>query len=167
MTSEHELLEHAEHLIARSTTGILATADDEGRPWMRWMTGVLSSGRPWQLFTLSSARTRKVGHIRANPCVSWLFSDPDRETVVTLRGRAEVEGSPLAVQQVWDRLSRMAERTDLSSLCWDDAGGTVAITSRIERLELVSVAAGLTEPRCMTFPADGGEPAFAASEDAG
>lgn len=42
------------------------------------------------LITLTSVHTHKVANIRANPFVEWLFTMPDRKSMIYFEGKAEI-----------------------------------------------------------------------------
>jgi len=69
--------------------GVLTTVTTAGRPHASWM-GTVCTPDLMHLITLTGAHTDKVANIRANPEVEWMFTSPDRETVIYFEGRAEI-----------------------------------------------------------------------------
>jgi len=69
--------------------GILTTVSANGRPHATWM-GSVTTPDFVSLITLTGAHTNKVANIRANPFVEWMFTMPDRKTIIYFEGRAQV-----------------------------------------------------------------------------
>ncbi len=69
--------------------GLLTTVTPEGRPHATWM-GTVSTPDFVHLITLTGTHTDKVANIRANPGVEWMFTSPDRKTLVYFEGTAEI-----------------------------------------------------------------------------
>lgn len=98
---------HAEHVVrlARQLAdgrrpGLLATIDAAGTPQMRWMQTLSLDEFP-HLYALCSPSSRKVGQIRANPRVSWIFTSESGDMVVNLSGRANIVVDPAEINRVW------------------------------------------------------------------
>lgn len=68
---------------------LLTTVNSEGRPHATWM-GVVSTLDFTHLITLTGAHTDKVGNIKGNPKVEWMFTMPDRKTIIYFEGTAEI-----------------------------------------------------------------------------
>ncbi len=69
--------------------GILTTADAEGRPHATWM-GSVTTPDLVDLITLTSVHSHKVANIRANPNVEWMFTMPDRKSMIYFAGTARI-----------------------------------------------------------------------------
>jgi len=69
--------------------GLLSTVSPMGLPHSTWM-GCFCTPDFAHLITLTGIHTEKVTNIKVNPGVEWMFSSPDRLTVVYLQGRAEI-----------------------------------------------------------------------------
>lgn len=75
--------------------GILTTADAEGRPHATWM-GSVTTPDLVDLITLTSSHSHKVANIRANPNVEWMFTMPDRKSMIYFSGKAEIIADDIA-----------------------------------------------------------------------
>ncbi|CAN5699569.1 hypothetical protein BH11VER1_BH11VER1_38600 [soil metagenome] len=69
--------------------GILTTADAGGRPHATWM-GSVTTPDLVDLITLTSAHSHKVANIQANPNVEWMFTMPDRKSMIYFAGTARI-----------------------------------------------------------------------------
>jgi general stress protein 26 len=68
---------------------VLTTVDGTGRPHAAWM-GTITTPDFVHLITLTGVHTDKVANIRSNPLVEWMFTAPDRRTIIYFEGHAEV-----------------------------------------------------------------------------
>jgi general stress protein 26 len=68
---------------------VLTTADATGRPHATWV-GTVTTPDFAHLITLTGSQTEKVANIRGNPNVEWMFTSPDRNTIIYFQGQAEV-----------------------------------------------------------------------------
>jgi general stress protein 26 len=69
--------------------GILTTADAHGRPHATWM-GSVTTPDMVDLITLTSLHSHKVANIHANPHVEWMFTLPDRKSMIYFSGKARI-----------------------------------------------------------------------------
>lgn len=69
--------------------GILSSVDADGRPHAAWM-GTVCTPDSEHLITLTGVNTDKAANIRANPKVEWMFTAPDRKTIIYLEGHADI-----------------------------------------------------------------------------
>lgn len=69
--------------------GILTTISANGQPHAAWM-GTVSTPDFVHLITLTGTHTDKAANIRANPRVEWMFTAPDRKTVIYFEGHADL-----------------------------------------------------------------------------
>jgi general stress protein 26 len=68
---------------------VFTTVDATGRPHAAWM-GTVTTPDFVHLITLTGTHTDKVANIRCNPQVEWMFTAPDRKTIIYFEGHAEV-----------------------------------------------------------------------------
>ena len=102
--TRHEILEVLETILNEAHTAVLATADEDGRPRMRWMTPALIRGRSGAVFSVTSPGFTKVHQLAARPEVEWLFQTPVLDTIVTVRGRINVIENPSLLSEVLEAL---------------------------------------------------------------
>ena len=91
-------------LIDRAEALLFVTVGAEGFPRARPMILVLRDGTT--LWFATSAASRKVGEIRANPHVTVLALDRGGFNHASLSGRAEVVGDPEARARLWREVWR-------------------------------------------------------------
>lgn len=60
--------------------------------------GTLSSPSITTLFTITSPDSRKVVNVLENPNVEWMFTNPSREEVAYLRGKARIVHDPEEIE---------------------------------------------------------------------
>jgi general stress protein 26 len=113
--------------------GILSTVDQDGFPQSRWMATISFSDFP-DLYTLTSATSRKVAQIQANPLVQWMFFNDALTFVVNLAGRAELFlHDALAMKRVWEQIADRSRAYFLKNPASD--GGFVVIRTKVEKIE--------------------------------
>jgi general stress protein 26 len=135
-----ELTELAQRLVGGRPLGVLTTVDADGAPHARWMATLTIENFP-RLVTLTSATSAKVRHIRANPCVNWLFSTEDLTIVLNLAGRAQVHTDTVIVKRAWKAIHDKSHPYFLNSL---QGRPTIAvIETLIERIECTTPASGI------------------------
>jgi general stress protein 26 len=91
-------------LIDRAEALLLITAGAEGFPRVRPMILVLREGAT--LWFVTSAASRKVGEIRANPCVTVVALDRGGLSHASLSGRAEVVAEQETRARLWHEVWR-------------------------------------------------------------
>jgi len=144
--NREQLIRMATELLKGNNPGILSTIDQGGFPQSRWMATMSFDDFP-DLYTLTSARSRKVAQIQEHPMVHWIFSNHDLSFVVNLSGRAELFlRDSETMKQVWTQI------TDKSRAFFLVEGpGFAVIHTRVEMIEC-------TIPRKMlSFLIDPGE----------
>ena len=80
----------------------LATVTEDGKPWVRYVTGWGLEDLTIQFVT--SLSSRKVGHIRHNPEVHLICGAKDAESLVThlqISGRAQFTTAEEVRQRYW------------------------------------------------------------------
>ena len=89
-----EIMHRIETILEAHGTGLLATVDDAGAPHVRWLTPAVLRDRPGAIYALTAPRFAKVGQVRANPRVEWMFQTPSLAEVITARGKMNVVDNP-------------------------------------------------------------------------
>jgi len=102
--NKREVLATLQMILNEVHTAVLATADREGRPHLRWMTPALIAGREGTIFAVTSPGFEKVRHLEVHPEVEWLFQTPLLDTIVTVRGRMNVVDNPSILAEVLEAL---------------------------------------------------------------
>ncbi|HEY8966652.1 MAG TPA: pyridoxamine 5'-phosphate oxidase family protein [Candidatus Methylacidiphilales bacterium] len=120
------------HLIDGSHPGVLATVDDAGIPRMRWMASLSFEAFPY-LYTMTSAESRKIAHIRSHPGVSWMFFNQSLSLVVNLTGRAEVLEDARSIRDAWNQV-RDKKHSYFLKNCTEGPACAV-VRTRVERIE--------------------------------
>ncbi len=113
---------------------LLASADEEGKPHATWMATVASTGER-QFVTLTSPDSRKVANIRSNPKVEWLFSSPDRFTMVYTEGTAQIILSPEEIRFYWNLMKKKDQAFFLDS--YNSGMGFAIVRTEVESVSLV------------------------------
>ena len=106
---KNEMLYHLDSIVAESQVGVLATADPDGRPAMRWMTVAVINGRPGSLFAVTSPTFRKVAHLEVNPEVEWMIQTRDLGRILNLKGRMTPVDNPSLKSEVLESIGRRLE----------------------------------------------------------
>ena len=100
-----QLIRIARELLRGDNPGILSTVDQSGFPQSRWMATMSFDDFP-DLYTLTSARSRKVAQIQEHPIVHWMFSNNDLSFIVNLTGRAEIYlHEAEAMKRIWRQVA--------------------------------------------------------------
>ena len=88
------LLNILESILDEVKTAVLASVDTEGRPSMRWVSPAVVRGRVGALYMVTSAKSKKVQHLKSNPQVQWLFQTRPLDRIITVDGRVNVVDNP-------------------------------------------------------------------------
>jgi general stress protein 26 len=103
--NREQLIRMATELLKGNNPGILSTIDQTGFPQSRWMATMSFDDFP-DLYTLTSARSRKVAQIQEHPMVHWIFSNHDLSFIVNLTGRAEIYLHEAdAMKRIWRQIT--------------------------------------------------------------
>ena len=81
-------------IIEAHGTGLLATADQDGTPHLRWLTPTLLRERAGAIYAITAPRFAKVVQVRKNPRVEWMFQTPTLDEIVSIRGAINVVENP-------------------------------------------------------------------------
>ena len=79
-----------ETIIEEAKTAMLATADENGQPFMRWMTPTLLRDRPGAIYAVTSPEFRKSSHLAANPKVQWMFQTRLLDRIASVTGLVNI-----------------------------------------------------------------------------
>lgn len=113
---------------------LLTSADEEGKPHATWMATVAPTGKR-QFVTLTSPDSRKVANIRSNPKVEWLFSSPDRFTMVYTEGSAQIILSPEEIRFYWNLMKQKDQAFFLDS--YNSGMGFAIVRTEVDAVSLV------------------------------
>jgi general stress protein 26 len=131
--NREQLVRMARELLKGNNPGILSTVDQSGFPQSRWMATMSFDDFP-DLYTLTSARSRKVAQIQQHPIVHWMFSNHDLSFVVNLTGRAEIYlHEAEAMKRIWRQIADKSRAYFLGDPV--KGPGFVVIHTKIEKIE--------------------------------
>ena len=123
----------ARQLLKGGNPGILSTIDRSGFPQSRWMATMSFDDFP-DLYTLTSATSRKVAHIQEHPTVHWMFSNQDLSFIVNLTGKAEIYLHEAAeMERIWRQVADKSRAYFLGDSAKDS--GFVMIHTKVETIE--------------------------------
>jgi pyridoxamine 5'-phosphate oxidase len=91
--NKSDVLQLLREIIDDARTAVLATADADGGPRMRWVSPALLKGHPDSIFMITSSHFTKVNHIQRNPVVEWMFQTKALTKIVNVRGEISVLSS--------------------------------------------------------------------------
>ena len=106
---KNKILSRLAGLVEESQVAVMATADSEGKPYMRWMTPAVIDGRPASLFAVTSPKFRKIKQLEANPLVEWMIQTRDLNHIINLRGRITVVDNPSLKSEVLESIGKRLE----------------------------------------------------------
>ena len=102
--NREQIISMARRLLRADNVGMFCTIDENGSPQARWMATMSFEDFP-DLYTLTSARSRKVAQVQANPAVHWVFSNRDLTFIVNLTGSAEIYlHEAEAMKRIWQQI---------------------------------------------------------------
>ena len=120
-------------LLKGNNPGILTTVDLSGFPQSRWMATMSFDDFP-NLYTLTSATSRKVAQIQEHPIVDWMFSNRDLSFIVNLTGRAGIFlRDAETMKRVWQQIVDKSRAFFLGDSV--DDRGFVVIHTKVEMIE--------------------------------
>lgn len=90
----------ARDIVGKARYATLITIDAQGQPQAR-IVDPLSPEEDWTIWVGTSARTRKVAEIAANPRVTLLYFDAARESYVTFVATAALVRDPAENAKRW------------------------------------------------------------------
>jgi general stress protein 26 len=133
LNKREQIISMAGQLLKGDNPGILSTVDQSGFPQSRWMATMSFHDFP-DLYTLTSARSRKVAQIQEHPIVHWMFSNHDLSFIVNLTGRAEIYlHEAEAMKRIWRQIADKSRAYFLGDSV--KGPGFVVIHTKIEMIE--------------------------------
>jgi general stress protein 26 len=133
LKNRDQIIGMARQLLKGNNPGILSTIDQSGFPQSRWMATMSFDDFP-DLYTLTSATSRKVAQIQRNPIVHWMFSNQDLTFVVNLTGRAEIYLHEAdAMKRIWRQITDKSRAFFLGDSV--KGPGFVVIHTKVELIE--------------------------------
>jgi hypothetical protein len=88
------ILGRIQEILYAHGAGILATVGEDGKPHVRWLAPHVFPTQPHVIYALTVPSFPKIGHLRSNPHVEWMFQSPSLDEVLTARGRVNVVNNP-------------------------------------------------------------------------
>jgi general stress protein 26 len=143
--SKHDALTEAVRVVNSTLLGVMVTIDEQGQPQPRWM-GAASTDRLRYVYCLTAKNTRKLAHLAVHPQTTWMFTSESNDGVVTLSGKAQAIASPLATQEVWDRLLEIGEPFLVSTMGQNSTTELVAVQTIVNRVEFLCPKLGVYDP---------------------
>jgi general stress protein 26 len=132
-TSREQVISMARQLLKGNNPGILSTVDQSGFPQSRWMATMSFDDFP-DLYTLTSATSRKVAQIQEHPIVHWMFSNQDLTFIVNLTGSAEIYLHEAdAMKRIWHQIADKSRAFFLGDSV--KGPGFVVIHTKVEMIE--------------------------------
>ena len=128
-----QILSMARRLLRADNVGMFCTIDESGFPQARWMATMSFDDFP-DLYTLTSARSRKVAQVQAHSTVHWVFSNRDLTFIVNLTGSAEIYlHEAEEMKRIWQQI---ADRSRAFFMQDPAKGpGFVVIHTKVETIE--------------------------------
>jgi general stress protein 26 len=131
--NREQIISLARELLQGGNPGILSTVDQSGFPQSRWMATMSFDDFP-DLYTLTSATSRKVAQIQEHPIVNWMFSNQDLSFIVNLTGRAEIYLHEAdAMKRIWHQIADKSRAFFLGDSV--KGPGFVVIHTKVEIIE--------------------------------
>lgn len=137
--TERDVKEKIAEIFNGSTLSTLATIDENGRPWTRFVMSSL--GDDWKIRIPTKRGTRKLAHIEADPSVHLLVGRDlfsRNGEYVQICGRASIVEETGALQKLWNAATR-------AFFSGPDDPSYVAIEIRPTRMEYWSALAAVDE----------------------
>ncbi len=138
-----DIVNRVRRILIDAPFAVLSTVGEDSTPFTRWMSPIFATGDLKEFHALAAPRSRKIEHLRTNPRVTWVFSSPDFEDVVTIHGKAFVDEDPALRAEIWER---MPEKQRSFILRNDENLQFAIIRTDVERVEHLRPREGQTEP---------------------
>ena len=128
-----QIISMARRLLRADNVGMFCTIDENGFPQARWMATMSFDDFP-DLYTLTSARSRKVAQIQAHSTVHWVFSNRDLTFIVNLTGSAEIYlHEAEAMKRIWQQIVDRSRAFFLQDPA--KGPGFIVIHTKVESIE--------------------------------
>ena len=100
------LMSKIDRLLDNASTAVMATADMEGRPHMRWMTPGVLRNRPYSLFCVTSPTSYKTLAVKNPSPVSWMIQNKQLTEIVNCQGDLYMVEDPSIEAEVLEHVSK-------------------------------------------------------------
>jgi pyridoxamine 5'-phosphate oxidase len=137
-----EVMKKVGAIIEAHGTGLLATADENGDPHVRWLTPTLLPDSPGAVYAITAPRFAKVVQVRAHRRVEWMFQKPSLDEVITLRGSMNVVETPSLRAEV---LEVLGPRLSTFWKFAQDARDLVVLETVVDEGRILRPMAGRTD----------------------
>jgi len=136
--SQQDIVAAAQDLVRSGRSFVLATADENGVPQMRWM-GAAHLEEPLTVYMVAGAQSRKMAQIAARAESQLMFQNQDYSRVATLTGTAELVQDAATKRRVWEGVASAADY-----FSGPDDPGFGVIRFRCRRVEMLGLGEGMT-----------------------
>ncbi|MDR2729148.1 MAG: pyridoxamine 5'-phosphate oxidase family protein [Chitinispirillales bacterium] len=102
--NKHEFMSMMQRIVDESHAAVLASADKEGRPHIRWIVPGLLSRHDGAVYTVSASGYPKVDQLLNNPNAEMMFQTPGLNKIINLRGVVNVLDNPSIRSEVLESL---------------------------------------------------------------
>jgi pyridoxamine 5'-phosphate oxidase len=104
--NQHEIMSEIGGIIEESKTAVLATADKEGLPHMRWMTPAVLRDRQGAIYAITAPSFDKAAQLDANPHVEWMFQTRNLSKVINVKGVVNIVDNSSIKSEVLESIGR-------------------------------------------------------------
>jgi len=98
------MLDALERVLSNSKVAVLATAGEDGRPSVRWMTPALVRGREGYIYAVTSPSFAKAREVGANANVQWMLQTKSLNEILNVSGEMQIVDNPAAKAEVLEAL---------------------------------------------------------------
>jgi len=102
--NKHDFMSMMRHVVDESHAAVLASADKEGRPHIRWVVPGFLAHREGALYTVSVSTYPKVDQLLNNPNAEMMFQTPGLNKIINLRGVVNILDNPSIRSEVLESL---------------------------------------------------------------
>ncbi len=137
-----DVMDRLQSILFAHGAGILATVGEDGKPHVRWLTPMIFPTKPTVIYPLTIPSFPKIGQIKTNPYVEWMFQSPLLDEVITARGRINIVDNPSLRAEVLEAIGgRLRALWKLT----DDARDLSVLETVVEEATLYSPLDGTKE----------------------
>ena len=127
--TEQDMLTRIADLVEETRVAVLATADEDGRPHLRWMTPMVLKRWPGVLFAVTGPDFPKVAQLDRQPDVEWMLQTRALDQVINVRGRLAVIDNPSLRAEL---LEEMGQRLTVFWKVQNESTELVVLETRID-----------------------------------
>lgn len=90
----HEIMGLIDTILEDNRVAVLATADQNGLPHLRWITPGCIQERSGTIFMISAKHLSKVEQIQNNPSAELMFQTRTLDKIINVRGKINLLNNP-------------------------------------------------------------------------